>query len=191
MNEPSLATAGVDLRRCARVNYGAKEYLGRALWLASWATFWKVCWKRLYTLRPLVMRLFGARLSIKNEISGSTWIELPWNLTMGEYCALGPRVTIYNLGRVVIGDHSVISQDSYLCGGSHDYSVETMPLIKSDIVIGSHVWICAGAFIGPGVTIGDGAVIGARAVVVKDVSAWTVVAGNPARAVKQRTIMRR
>ncbi len=48
------------------------------------------------------------------------------------------------------------------------------------------MWIGAEAYIGPGVTIGDGAVIAARAVVVKDVPAWTVVGGNPAKVIKER-----
>ena len=63
-----------------------------------------------------------------------------------------------------------------------------MPLIKSPISIGDEVWICADAFVGPGVHVGDGAVVGARAVVVKDVAAWNVVAGNPARFLHVRSI---
>ena len=110
---------------------------------------------------------------------------------MGEYSALGPRVNLYNLGTITIGSNTVISQDSYLCGGTHDYTRPTMPLIKAPITVGDKVWICAGAFIGPGVTIGDGAVVGARAVVVKDVEPWTVVAGNPAKMIKRRVIQDR
>jgi hypothetical protein len=52
--------------------------------------------------------------------------------------------------------------------------------------IGNDVYIGHGAFIRPGVTIGDGSIIGARAVVVKDVPPYTVVAGNPARFRKFR-----
>jgi putative colanic acid biosynthesis acetyltransferase WcaF len=61
-------------------------------------------------------------------------------------------------------------------------------LLKPPIVIEDQVWICADAFVGPGVTVGKGAVVGARAVVVKDVGPWDVVAGNPARFVKKRTM---
>jgi putative colanic acid biosynthesis acetyltransferase WcaF len=63
-----------------------------------------------------------------------------------------------------------------------------LPLLKPPIVIRDAAWICADAFIGPDVTIGEGAVVGARAVVVKDVEPWTVVAGNPARTIKRREI---
>jgi putative colanic acid biosynthesis acetyltransferase WcaF len=61
-----------------------------------------------------------------------------------------------------------------------------MPLIKSSVTIGDSVWVCADAFIGPSVTIHEGAVVGACSVVVKDVPAWSVVAGNPARFIKER-----
>jgi putative colanic acid biosynthesis acetyltransferase WcaF len=87
---------------------------------------------------------------------------------------------------VTIGNHSVISQDAYLCAGTHDYTQPTLPLLREPITIGHGVWIAAGAFIGPTVTVGDNCVVGARAVVMKDVPPGMVVAGNPARVIKQR-----
>ena len=113
---------------------------------------------------------------------------MPWWLSIGDHCSLGPRVTLYNLGGVSIGNQTVLSQDVYVCGGTHDYTDPTYPLIRKKIVIGNQVWIGAGAFIGPGVTIGEGAVVGARAVVMKDVPPWTVVVGNPARVLKNRQL---
>ena len=64
----------------------------------------------------------------------------------------------------------------------------TMPLLKPPIEIRDQAWICADAFVGPGVIVGEGAVVGARAVAVKNVEAWTVVAGNPARMIKKRIL---
>nr|WP_262897922.1 hypothetical protein [Carboxylicivirga linearis] len=58
---------------------------------------------------------------------------------------------------------------------------------SAPITIQDKVWIGLGVTILKGVTIGEGAVIGAKSVVTKDVPAWTVVAGNPARVVKQLT----
>ena len=180
--------SNVNLKDVNKFNYSLREYAGRLLWQLCWLTLWKLCWKRFYVLRVILLKLFGARLSLRNQMAASTWIEMPWNLTIGEYSALGPRVILYNLGTITIGSNTVISQDSYLCGGTHDYTRPTMPLIKTPITVGDKVWICAGAFIGPGVTIGEGAVIGARAVVVKDVEPWTVVAGNPAKFIKKREL---
>ncbi|WP_421718520.1 type B chloramphenicol O-acetyltransferase [Algiphilus sp.] len=55
-----------------------------------------------------------------------------------------------------------------------------------DTIVGSDVWIGAEAMILPGVTIGHGAVIGSRAVVTKDVEAYAIVGGNPARHIRRR-----
>jgi putative colanic acid biosynthesis acetyltransferase WcaF len=110
---------------------------------------------------------------------------------MGPDGAIADRVTIYNLGGVRIGSRVVISQDVYFCGGTHDYRKASYPLIRKRIVVEDDVWIGAGAFIGPGVTIGQGAVVGARAVVFKDVPAWKVVVGNPARVLKDRVLSER
>jgi acetyltransferase-like isoleucine patch superfamily enzyme len=53
------------------------------------------------------------------------------------------------------------------------------------MVIGDDVWVAEGATLLGGITVGDGAVVGAHAVVTKDVPPHTVVAGNPARVIKQ------
>lgn len=55
-----------------------------------------------------------------------------------------------------------------------------------DTVVGNDVWIGSEAIVMPGVKIGDGAVIGTRAVVTRDVAPYTIVAGNPAREIRQR-----
>jgi len=57
---------------------------------------------------------------------------------------------------------------------------------KGDTVIGNDVWIGFEALIMQGVHIGDGAVIGSRSVVTKDVPAYTIVGGNPAREIRKR-----
>ncbi|MEX0776996.1 MAG: hypothetical protein WD042_14925 [Phycisphaeraceae bacterium] len=116
----------------------------------------------------------------------STRIMHPWLLSMGDHSMLSENVTVYNLGAVTIGSHTVVSQDVYICAGTHDYTKSDLPLQRCPIGVGHGVWICAGAFIGPNVAIGDNAVVGARAVVVKNVPAGMVVAGNPARIIKPR-----
>ncbi len=177
-----------QLDQVVRWPYSPMDYTRRIAWGIFKYTLWKFLWHRFYSLRMLSLQLFGADVSLKSMAHGSTDILRPWDVHLGEYVALGPRVRLYNLNKISIGDHTVISQDAYLCGGTHDYTDATMPLLRRDIVIGKNVWICAGAFIGPGITIGDGAVIGARAVVMKDVKAWTVVSGNPAQFIKNREI---
>jgi len=168
--------------------YSPAHYAARLAWVVVRSTVWKIAWKRLPALRCLLLRAFGTKTNLKTELAGSCRVEMPWHLTLGEHTAIGPRVHLYNLGDMVIGKRTIISQDCYLCGGTHDYTSPTFDLIRSKIVIGDDVWIAAGAFIGPGVTVGDGAVVGACAVVIKDVPPWTVVAGNPAKVIKPREI---
>jgi len=110
----------------------------------------------------------------------------PWNLEMGDYCVLGDDVEIYNLARIRIGSQCVISQRSYLCSATHDYTDTSFPLYSKPIEISSGAWVAAGVFVGPGVTVGEGAVVGAYSVVTKDVPAWMVCGGNPCRPIKRR-----
>jgi putative colanic acid biosynthesis acetyltransferase WcaF len=82
----------------------------------------------------------------------------------------------------------MISQQAYLCAGTHDYTKVDLPLITLPIDIGPEAWVCARAFVGPGVKIGEGAVVAACAVVVKDVRPWMIVGGNPAKEIKARQL---
>ena len=118
----------------------------------------------------------------------SVKIWAPWNLVMDDHACLGPSVDCYNVARIALGEYATVSQYAHLCGATHDYTTFAMPLIPKPITIGARAWVAAGAFVGPGVTVGEGAVVGAQACVNRDVAAWTVVAGNPARLLKRRVM---
>ncbi len=167
--------------------YGPVDYLKRAVWELARLSLWQLAHWRLPGARASILRLFGARVGKGSAMRASTRIAMPWQIEIGSRCLFGERTRLYNLGHMTIGDDTVISQGAHLCGGTHDYTDPAFPLQRRNIHVGKQVWIAADAFVGPGVTIGDGAVVGARAVVVKDVPAWTVVGGNPARPIKERT----
>ncbi len=107
---------------------------------------------------------------------------------MGDYSSLGYDVDCYCVAPVTVGAHATVSQYSFLCTASHDIRDRHMRLTSAPIEIGEAAWICAGVFVAPGVNVGPGAVAGARAVVVRDVAAWMVVAGNPAVEIKRREL---
>jgi putative colanic acid biosynthesis acetyltransferase WcaF len=132
--------------------------------------------------------MMGATVGNKVHIYNSAMIYMPWNLTIGSQSSIGERALIYNLCPVFIGLEATVSQGSHLCAGTHDYEDPSMPLIKAPITVCDEAWVCADAFVGAGVTIGVGAVVGARGVVTKDVDAWMIVAGNPARVIKERKL---
>lgn len=172
---------------CERFPYTFHDYLRRLLWKCTYFLFVRLCPPRLYFWYRFWLRLFGGQIGLAGFSSSAT-VMYPWLLKIGNRSIVSERVTIYNLALVTIGNEAVISQDVYLCAGTHDYTLPGLPLMRQPINIGNSVWICAGAFIGPGVTIGEGAVIGARAVVTKDIEPWTVVAGNPAKVIKRREL---
>lgn len=174
------------LDRNPQRNYTRRELACRVLWHVVQATLYRISLPRAYGWRRLLLRLFGAKLGRDAAVHRSTRIMHPWLLEMGDWTTIGPRSTVYNLGAVTIGDHTVVSQDVYLCAGTHDYTDPRLPLQKPGITVGSGVWIAAGAFIGPGATIGANSVIGARSVVIGAVPDNVVAAGNPCRVIKPR-----
>jgi len=120
------------------------------------------------------------------RIRPSVRIEQPWNLTIGDNSSIGDRSVVYCLGKVTIGSHVSISQQAHICAGTHDYKMPDLPLIRPPIVIEDHAWIAADAFVGPGITVGEGAILGARGCAFKDLEAWTIYGGNPAKAIAAR-----
>lgn len=165
--------------------YSAREKIARVLWGIISIAF-RCSPRNFFSWRRFLLRCFGARIGKHVHFYNTSRIYFPWNLSVGDWSAVGEEAYIYNLGQVTIGSSVTISQRAHLCAGTHDYTDPTMPLLKQPITVQDNSWICADAFIGPGVEIGEGAVVGARAVAVKDVAPWTVVAGNPLRVIKQR-----
>jgi putative colanic acid biosynthesis acetyltransferase WcaF len=163
----------------------ASELVGRALWAAAHPLF-RFSPRIFWGWRASLLRMFGAKIGRKVHIYPSARIEIPWNLAVGDYAAIGDRATIYNLGKLSIGSRATISQGAHLCGGTHEYKKTDMALVKAPITIGEAAWVCAEAFVGPHVVIGDYAIVGARAVAMRNVDAWTIVAGNPAKSIGPR-----
>lgn len=138
--------------------------------------------------RISVLRMFGAKIGKGSIVYASVRVWAPWNLEIGHRTVLAPGVNVYNPGKIVIGNKCQLSQYAYLCSASHNiYDVKNQ-LVTKPIVINDRAWVATDAFIGMGVTIGEGAVVGARAAVFKDVEAWTVVGGNPAKFIKKREL---
>ena len=186
MSVESTAELNVAKNRQAQ-KYTPKEMLRRLLWSLG-KLFFRLSPRPCFGWRRLVLRCFGAKIGHHVNTYPSTRIYFPWNLTVGDWSAIGEDVLIYNLGPVTLGEKVTVSHRAHLCAGTHNYTQPDLPLRRPPIVIGDQAWICADAFVGPGVTVGEGAVVGARAVVMKDVVAWTVVAGNPAHFIKKRNL---
>jgi len=173
-----------SLNRTARFPYPKNEYVRRLLWYVVQGLLVYHSPRKAKRWRRFWLRRFGA--DMLGSTSRKVTIRHPWLLHMEERTMVAEDSEIYNLGPVRIGCHTVISQNVYLCAGTHDYMRPELPLIRPSITIGRGVWICAGAFIGPGVTIGDNSIVAARAVVTRDVPPGVIVGGNPARVLRDR-----
>lgn len=165
-----------------------RNKLARALWNGVWLLLYRPSPTPLHGWRRLLLRLFKANIGRGARPYPSAKIWAPWNLTMGAYSCLGPQVDCYSVDKIILGAHSTVSQYSFLCTASHDYTDLAMPLTTAPITLGERAWVTADVFVAPGVTIGDGAVVTARSSVFHDIEPWTVAAGNPARPVKPRLL---
>ncbi|MDX2148390.1 MAG: putative colanic acid biosynthesis acetyltransferase [Planctomycetota bacterium] len=161
---------------------------GRALWGVAYALLFRPSPRPLHRWRNLLLRAFGARLHPTARVYPRARVWSPANLVMDAHSCLADDVDCYNVRTITIGMNSTVSQYSYLCGATHDFEKPEHPLVPLAITIGKNVWVAADVFVAPGVTIADGVVVGARSSVFKDLPAWTVCVGSPAKPVRPREI---
>ena len=109
-------------------------------------------------------------------------------LVIGRFCALATSVSfIMNGANHVMTGLSTYPFNIFRRGWEEGFDPSDYTAgIRGDTIVGNDVWIGTEATIMPGVTIGDGAIVAAKAVISRDVPAYAVVAGNPARQVKTR-----
>ena len=167
--------------------FTVRNRIGRALWGIAYVLAFRPSPRPLHAWRALLLRAFGARLGRHVHVYPRAQIWAPWNLEIGDWVAVADGVNVYNMATIRIGDYSMVSAGTHLCGGSHDADSANFQLVAKPITIAPYVWICAEAFIAPGVNVPEGAVIAARAVVTRSPSnSWTVYAGVPARPIRAR-----
>lgn len=168
--------------------YTWRNRIARALWGIAYLLLFRPSPRPLHAWRRFLLNCFGAKLGRKAKVFSSARVFAPWNLTMGDHSTIAPDVDCYCAGAISIGEHSTVSQYSYLCAASHNFEDSKMTLFVAPIHIGARVWVCADVFVGPGVTIADGVVVGARSSVFSDLPQWTVCTGNPAKPKRPRVV---
>ncbi len=124
-------------------------------------------------------------------------------ITIGEWCYIGEGTRIWSSCRLNIGDRVLISHNvnifdsrthpliarqrhahfKAIAQSGHPHSIDNLG--ERPVVVGNDVWIGANACVLRGVTVGEGAIIGAGAVVTHDVHPYSIVAGNPARVIRE------
>lgn len=112
------------------------------------------------------------------------------NLEIGDNSNLGINSLVS--GKVIIGDNVLMGPEVYIYTRNHNFSDLNIPIKdqgyeeEKKVIIKNNVWIGSRVTILPGVTIGEGSIIGASAVVTKDIEAFSIVGGNPAKILKYR-----
>ena len=158
----------------------------RLVWSVVWTLLYRPSPRPLHSWRALLLRTFGARIGSNCHFYPKSKIWAPWNLICDDQVTAADGAEIYNPSPMTFGSHAILSQDSYLCGATHDYDDPDFPLIAFAMQVGAYSWICARASVAPGANVGEGAVLGLGSVATRDLDPWTVYAGVPAVKVRER-----
>lgn len=165
--------------------WSVRERVAMLAWEVCWAFFCAWTPKPLNRWRLLWLKLFGARIDGVPFVHQRARIQIPWNVTLHDRSCLGDRANLYSLGEIEIGVRAIVAQEAYLCTGSHDLTVAHLPLQVAKITIGDDAFVGARAFVLPGISLGREAIVGACSVVTRNVPPRTLVAGNPARVIRE------
>jgi putative colanic acid biosynthesis acetyltransferase WcaF len=160
--------------------------VGRALWGIVYQLLFRTSPRPFHAWRSMLLRAFGAEIGPGCHIYPNARIWAPWNLVCEDVVAIADDAIIYNPSLVKLKSHSIVSQQAFLCGATHDYNHPDFPMVSQAITLEPYAWVCARATVQMGVTIAEGAVLGLGAVATSDLAAWSVYAGIPAKKVKDR-----
>lgn len=158
---------------------GAGYVIGRsrlvqAAWLAvSGAVVMR--WWCPASVRAVILRAFGAQIGRGVLVRHRVRVHWPWKLVIGDHTWIGEGSWLLNLEPITIGSNVCISQDAFLCTGSHDRRSPTFEFDNAPIVIADGAWLAARCVVLRGVTVGSRAVVSVATVVDRDVPADAVV----------------
>lgn len=153
-------------------------------------TYWMLFFKsRMKVLCKRKFRVFHSSA----EIRPGSYIVCCSNISIGRNVVIRPGSSIQADpdGKVFIEDDVLLGPGVHIYVDNHKFDDTSIPIINQgyyptkDVVIKTGAWIGANAILLPGVTVGRNSVVGAGSVVTKSVPDFTVVAGNPAKIIKQ------
>ncbi len=137
-------------------------------------------------IREIMGLLTGKKIDASFRMFPPFYTDFGKNITIGRDVFINSGCHFQDQGGITIGDGCLIGHNVVLATINHDlYPVNQRKNHYAPIVIEDHVWVGSNATILPGVTIGRWSVVAAGAVVSKDVEAFTVVGGVPARVIRK------
>lgn len=156
-----------------------RGFFAQALWVATSTVIFSKVWCP-NRLRCALLRWFGATVGNGVLIRHRVIVQWPWKLSIGDNSWIGTDVELYNLDQISIGSDVCISQQAYLCTGSHDRRSPSFEFDNGPIVIENGAWLCARSTVLRGVTVGANSVVGATCLVARDIPANSIVRPPPA-----------
>ncbi len=167
-------------------NFRGKNIFIVQFWWFVQSVLFRLSPQFMYSWRSFLLRLFGAKIGKNVVIRPSVKITYPWKLEIGDNSWVGDNVNLYTLGKICIGNDCIVSQECYLCTGSHDYNKVSFEIFSEEICIGDSTWLASDVFVSSGVKIGCRSVVGARSSVFSDIGDDQVFKGSPASFVRGR-----
>ncbi len=139
-------------------------------------------------ITALMSELTGRKLDQSFAMFPPFYTDFGKNIVIGKDVFINSGCRFQDQGGIVIGDGTFIGHNAVLATLNHGIAIkERRDTYPQPIQIGQNVWLGANVTITPGVTIGDGAIIAAGAVVNRDVAAYTIVGGVPAKLLRELT----
>lgn len=136
--------------------------------------------------RELLARIFGKALDETSTVLPPFCIDCGKNVTIGKTVWVQQCCTFFDRGGITIGDNVFIAPKVNLITLNHvENPYQRSSTVAKPIKIRDRVWIGTAATVMPGVTVGENSIIAAGAVVTKDVPPNCVVAGVPAKIIKE------
>ena len=154
--------------------------------------------RNMVFMKPWYVDIYGSAVSIGDYTTLIATVDKRMRITswmadgkagkiaIGSHCLICPGVRIMAATEITIGDDCMIAQNACITDADwHDLYDRTQSIGSTKAVnIGNNVWIGDSAIVGKGINIGDNAVIGAGSIVMKDIPANAIAAGNPAAVIK-------
>lgn len=138
--------------------------------------------------RKAMIKSFFSKTGEKFAVLSPFYCDYGFNISIGEYFFSNYNLVILDVAPVTIGDNVMFGPNVSLFTAGHPIH----PVSRNSgyeyglpITIGNNVWLGGNVVVTPGVTIGENSVIGAGSVVVKDIPANVVAAGNPCEVIRK------
>ena len=139
-----------------------------------------------HTIRNHIYRLAGIHIGAGSTIHTHARFYNPSNIVIGEDTIIGEGAVLDGRDTLHIGNHVDMASEVMIYNAEHDIESDDFRAKRDKVIIEDYVFIGPRAIILPGVTIGKGAVVAAGAVVTKDVEAFAIVGGVPAKVIGER-----